>query len=341
MSNSNEFCITVEPGDSDLFGISVAINDKYLAVGDPIANRVIIYTLDIYGQWIRTKQILPPANFIDFALGEHSPRFGDKLELDGDVLIIEASIMLTITSEENFLPRVKDFVAAYSPKRYLIRLDTETKITEIELLIKKTIDSVELNLLKKGVIEQAVIPNYSEERFGYSIALHQNLLLIGSPSNLEEGKAWLFDLDRLESKPLKLATKDIDLGETVAISKYFAVVSSKSRLQFQPAFPNKQRKTLIRNLKNSSTTIINSYGELSLSENILAVMRSGSYKGSSNSHLEIFRLDENTVPQLMIERNDVSKAWVQNGFLVTVKHPHDFSIPNRHAYSSICIEAID
>ena len=46
MSNPNQTCLTSEPGDSVSFGFSVAINNKYLAVGDPTANHVAIYIRD-------------------------------------------------------------------------------------------------------------------------------------------------------------------------------------------------------------------------------------------------------------------------------------------------------
>ncbi|NJQ97608.1 MAG: hypothetical protein HC784_08090 [Hydrococcus sp. CSU_1_8] len=83
-------CITPEPDDNyDSFGSSVAINNKYLAIGDYLANRVVIYTRDNSGQWSRSKVILPPKDSIP---DRESYGFGNELQLDGDFLIISASV---------------------------------------------------------------------------------------------------------------------------------------------------------------------------------------------------------------------------------------------------------
>jgi len=67
--------------NTDTFGAAIAINQKYLAVGDYEANRVIIYTRDNSGQWIRTNQILPPKNSLPDQIGSG---FGEQVQLEGD-----------------------------------------------------------------------------------------------------------------------------------------------------------------------------------------------------------------------------------------------------------------
>ncbi len=39
-------CLQSKPDDSSEFGKALAINDNYIAVGDPDANRVAIYSYD-------------------------------------------------------------------------------------------------------------------------------------------------------------------------------------------------------------------------------------------------------------------------------------------------------
>ncbi|MEM8719427.1 MAG: hypothetical protein AAGE84_08965 [Cyanobacteria bacterium P01_G01_bin.39] len=78
--------IVPEPEDNrDTFGAAIAINQKYLAVGDYETNRVIIYTHDNSGQWVRNKQVLPPNNSLpdEIDLG-----FGKEVQLEGDFLLI-------------------------------------------------------------------------------------------------------------------------------------------------------------------------------------------------------------------------------------------------------------
>ena len=101
-----------------------------------------------------------------------------------------------------------------SPKnfygRYLIRLDSETEVKAIDLSVEKKQGSVQLNLLSEGKIKQVTLPDNEEiefhEGFGFGdgFAFDNNLLLVGFASSLTGGGAWLFNLNRPESKPLKL-----------------------------------------------------------------------------------------------------------------------------------------
>lgn len=347
MSNPNQICFLPEPGDTNSFGSSVVVNDKYLAIGDPRANKVIIYTPNDSGKWNRTREILPP---VDLNLDEDSSIFGNNLELDGDVLTISARTK-NPEAQIAHLPRKARLLARYSYWRYLINLNTKTEVKPIDLLIKKEPGLVKFNLLRRGKIEQIVLPDNEEERFGSDIALHQNLLLVGSPSYLEAGGGWLFDLERLEAEPLKIVPKNIDFatisfGETVAVSKEFAAIGHRGRVWYDPVRPYPYKgnshpftKTLIQNLNNGLTKVLDSYGELSLSGNVLVVMRPSSPDGEQTPLLEVFRLDEDATPQLIIRRTDVSNAWVQNGFLILVKHSWDFPF-SQVFISQVCIEPL-
>ena len=65
MSNSNQICFYTESGDTNSFGSSVAINDKYMAVGDHNANRVVIYQRNGRDRWYRSYEIYPLENSPD------------------------------------------------------------------------------------------------------------------------------------------------------------------------------------------------------------------------------------------------------------------------------------
>lgn len=62
-------CIKSLPSDSKAFGNALAVNEHYLAVGDPQANRVVIYTRNEHGKWLRTREILPPKDSIADKVG--------------------------------------------------------------------------------------------------------------------------------------------------------------------------------------------------------------------------------------------------------------------------------
>ncbi len=342
MSNPNQTCLTSEPSDSGSFGFSVAINDKYLAVGDPTANHVVIYTRDSQGKWLRSKEIVPSVDSIPDQVGLG---FGRDLQLDGDVLIINALTYQNtrdVTNPEDF--QVRGILNSVFFGRYLIRLDSETEVKAIDLPMEKKSGFVQFNLLSEGKIKLITQPDNGEHRFGESFALENDLLIVGSPSYETGGGAWLFDLTRPESKPLKLAAPNSYIGATVAISEQFAAVSDRlgdTRYNVPPLPP----KTLIRSLSNGSTAVIDSYGELSLSGNILAVMRLPSFDNSRTALLEVFSLDDNANYHLIAKRVRTSReylqrGWVQNGFLVTISR---ISLPISRQYSDIelCLESLD
>ncbi|NJL53518.1 MAG: hypothetical protein HC930_17550 [Hydrococcus sp. SU_1_0] len=58
-------CLESKPEDTYNFGQALAINDNYIAVGDPEANRVAIYSYDeSQNKWSRAREIYPPKNSI-------------------------------------------------------------------------------------------------------------------------------------------------------------------------------------------------------------------------------------------------------------------------------------
>ncbi|WP_041619040.1 hypothetical protein [Stanieria cyanosphaera] len=332
MPNPNKTCFFPEPDESRRygFGSDFVANEKYLAVGHTGLNKVIIYTSDDSGQWSRTREIRPP---VDLAFDREGSTFGNGLELDGDILTISARIRNPDIPRDNLSPsQAANTPFTYSYRRYLINLKTETEVQPIDLLVQREPESnlVRFNLLRQGKIEQFVLPDMGEEHFGThhgansfygsNVAVHENLLLVGYSSSYDEtGGAWLFNLAQPEAEPLKMAVGDVAMGSTVALSQQFAAVSFHGITWYFPRSnaPRKSPKTLIANLNNGSTTVINSFGELSLSGNILAVMRPGRGCGEVvYPILEVFRIDEDTTPHLIIRRKNVSRAKVQNVFLI-------------------------
>lgn len=304
MPISNIVCITPEPEDNyDSFGFSIAINKKYLAIGDYLANRLVIYTRDNSGQWNRSKIVVPPKDSIPERVGYE---FGYDLQLDGDFLIIS-------TLEE----------------RYLINLYSQTEVKPIGLAIEKNARLVTFNLFSEGQIKRVTLHDRGEGGFGDSFAHHENLLLVGSSSNTEERGAWLYDLDRLDREPEKLAPPNVYNGTTVAINEEFAVVGEHdySRGLYCPLpedIPNRPKSTFIRAIKGGFTTTIPKIGKLSLSGNILAIMSpSFMHYAEGCGFLELHRLNRNKESDLLLIRGYVANSFVQNGFLVTLSDNYE------------------
>ena len=156
----------------------------------------------------------------------------------------------------------------------------------------------------------------------------------------------MFDLERLEAEPIKIIPENVDFatisfGGTVAVSEQFIAIGHNGRLwgtpvsmHPYPSNPHPFAKTLIKNIKNGSTKVINSCGKLSLSDDILAIMRPGSQYDEQEPLLKVFHLNEDATTNAIIKRTDISSAWVQNGFLILVKRHRDFE------FYQICIEPL-
>ncbi len=167
--------IIPEPEDNrDTFGAAIAINQKYLAVGDYEANRVIIYTRDNSGQWSRTKVVLPLKNSIPERVGRG---FGIEVQLEGNFLIVTASLEENtneIANTEGFT-RVGARTCFFS-NRYLVNLeDLETEPKAVGMPMQKSDGLATFNLFQEGKMTKVTLPDRGEAQFGASFAHHKNL----------------------------------------------------------------------------------------------------------------------------------------------------------------------
>jgi hypothetical protein len=335
MPISNITCITSEAGDTGSFGSYIAINDKYLAVSDPFANRVCIYTRNNSDQWTRTKYILPPINSVPYRVGQG---FGRDLKLEDDVLLIGAETNQYTKDVVN--PEEFQFVyysTAIFVGQYLTKLSSEAEIQTLNFSLDIAPGFAEFTVLSEGKVKRIVLPNNGEDEFGYSVALHKNLFLVGSPCCYTGGRAWLYEFDKPEKKPTKLSLLNTHMGTTVAISEQFTAVGDIGALGlscFDDA-PDLPRKILISAIESNATSVINEVGHLSLSKNILAVMRPESLEHCQTRLLKVFHFDRDAIPNLTLCREDeyLIDASIQNGFLVTVEGTDSSGI-------RICIESM-
>ncbi|MDJ0589914.1 MAG: hypothetical protein QNJ72_07945 [Pleurocapsa sp. MO_226.B13] len=78
-------CLESKPNDSETFGRALAVNNNYLAVGDPKVNNVAIYIHKADGNWLRIREISPPKNSNAEKIGYG---FGADLALNEETLVI-------------------------------------------------------------------------------------------------------------------------------------------------------------------------------------------------------------------------------------------------------------
>ncbi len=84
-TDDGKMCLANEPSDSESFGDALAVDGDYLAVGDPEANRVVLYQRTNKGRWLRTQEIVPPKGSTADRAGVG---FGYALDLNQTTLVI-------------------------------------------------------------------------------------------------------------------------------------------------------------------------------------------------------------------------------------------------------------
>jgi len=333
MSNTNEFCLEPEPGDSKYLGSSLTINDQYLVVGDKGANRVVIYQKDSQRKWQRNRFIYPPESSISAQIGNG---FGQNLKLDRNGLIIE-SLVTRIKKRTNLdqFP-FKGSVELIAYEKFFVQLNEDKEILSLDFPIQEKKDLFQFYDLYRGK-PRLITLNKKNQNFSREyIATHENLILAGSPGQDHNGKGLLFDLELPNKSPIELKAINTYLGDTVAISERFAVVGNSSRNNKRsdinsPYFST----TLIISLENNLAFLLNSKGYVSLDKNILAIMQPQRRIRMQGSKLELYLLDKKKIPHLILKRFDVKRARVENGWLITIKNSNSKLLKER------CLESLE
>lgn len=345
MSNPNRICFLPETGDTRAFASSVAVNDKYLVVGDPGANRIVVYQKNAQGQWYREREIYPPENSIPY---QADNGFGRNIRLDKNALLVDA---LSIEPIKKYEPTT---VVPGSRGQYFIRLDRIEEPIPLDFPNnRKKGGAIQFCILLEDRPQLITLADNNEELFSTSLteyrnfAVHKNLLLVGSPSrhvaspDNGSGKGWLFNIQALNREAIELSSTNAFIGDTVAISEQFAVVGNKKSSLFLRR-SSWLPKTLIRSLKNDSTVVLDIYGKVSLDGNILAIMLPASRSQMrSSSLIKLFYLSENATSDLILERKYpkgekyLTKALVQNGWLISV-----YRI-DRQGSIKFCLESLE
>lgn len=157
-------CLESKPEDSFDFGKALAINDSYIAVGDPKANRVAIYSYDeAEKKWSRTREIYPPKNSIIDRVGYG---FGSSLVFYQNQLII----------------------GAYSPpKTSTFDDDVESEEYKLSQQYHGAVYSLLLERKNQNFLQEIALPQ-SFKLTGYSLAIFNNKIALGATTGTKPGE---------------------------------------------------------------------------------------------------------------------------------------------------------
>jgi|GEM_PF-1154847 len=322
-------CVQSQSGDSNWFGFSTAINNEHLVIGDPKANRVIVYNRDEDKKWLRSTEILPPKDSLAEQVGSG---FGGNLALDGNTLVILAETENPSSDYSLFRAVYRTFL---DQKNLVERIDVDRKdliignriaadngkivFTEQEKnkngLINKTYVNILTNLKIKRIRKKNSIFN--------AVSIKNNILLIGDIELQNKTYAWKVDLNSFFPKLKKLSLPFIHLGREVAISDRFFAANVGLSLNI---LEHNYETTIVKSINNDSTVVFydSDFSKVYLDRNILARVKfSEPMIPGSNSILEIYRLDNNAMPHLILKRvkhdGKGYRVTLQNGFLVTTQ----------------------
>ena len=204
-------CLESEPEDTYRFGEALAINDSYIAVGDPEANRVAIYSYDeTKKEWSRTKEIYPPENSIIDRVGFS---FGSSLVLNQNQLII----------------------GAYSqPKLETIGNEPETEESKLAKEYHGAVYSLVLDKKGQSFLQEIALPNLFKLT-GYSLTIFDNKIALGATTEIEPyiepGKVLIVNPTTLEVEtiiePPSPERKFADFGFVIDGNDDFLLVGSR------------------------------------------------------------------------------------------------------------------
>ena len=214
-SATSVICLESKPEDTFAFGKALAINDNYIAVGDPKANRVAIYSYDeANNNWSRTREIYPPKNSVIDRVGYG---FGNSLVLNENQLII----------------------GAYSqPKLETIGNEPATEESKLAKEYHGAVYSLLLEPKERSFLQEIALPD-SFKLTGYSLTIFNNKIALGATDGTEPytkpGKVLIVNPSTLQIekiiKPPSSEQKFVDFGFVIDGNDDYLLVGSQGLTQ--------------------------------------------------------------------------------------------------------------
>ena len=259
-------CLESRAGDSKSFGTSLAVDGDYLAVGDPEANQVVVYTRKNDGNWQRIREINPPRYSISKKRGYG---FGYEVAINNNVLAIRAYDYKNITKTLPFLGEYPKNKIKLGFETYSILLDKE-QINSLQKIALPTIGDLYVNRAKDQTSILRKIQNFIIKLFNRSslelfvdslVFLENEITFIGKlkVSN-EESIVYLFLVDSTTGKISRI----IDITSSNYVDEF---LNKEQELTINSLQIDSHNKSLIMgfmvfSLPKSSLYLVDSNGKI-------------------------------------------------------------------------------
>ncbi len=333
-------CLASDPGDSRAFGQALAVSEDYIAVGDPQANRVVLYQRDFIGRWTRREEILPPEGS---TIAKAGAGFGYALDLEKEMLVIGAyRASRPIRRNEqggysiSFSDEIQYFGAVYSAllePNGAIELQ-EIPIRKTDLLVGYALSAsgnqvaigagvkaessessgkvLIIDLTTNQISDVIEAPtSQSQTSFGSAVGLHDNILAVGSPLDPPQGGAWVFDLNH-PKPPHWISGNNSFAGGSIAQGASFTAVS------YHPLTWGNLDTVIVTG--NNKKIVLERGGSLSIAGNLLSTARPRTPDLEVKGLVSVFEISDRGKAELLVEIPEGWQATLSDRFLVfTIK----------------------
>jgi hypothetical protein len=323
-------------GDTRRFGLFLAANEKFLAVGDTGANRVIVYCRSPQQEWVRFRAISVPIDPLTVNIKKGYTVY--KLALTEDTLIIGTTTsgvvqeqkqqqQLYLESSSNAWPIY--WIGAV----YQISLTSDSLLERIDRPKNGELAGFYIaahgNNTAFGVATRdnsgessgyiTVISNghrYNFTDIGDSIwykpfALYDNSLVVDSTIHRQQGRISIFNLAVPDSPPQIIEVPA--LISKIALTEKFIVIAEQTSARQ----PYRNSKTIVLSTTDFSITVLDCIGDVSACGNRLVCSYSSTPDGEVGGMLRLFDLSH-VPPELIYAGNiDVTSIVLTKDLLVT------------------------
>ncbi|WP_309738320.1 hypothetical protein [Chamaesiphon sp. OTE_20_metabat_361] len=346
-------CIDLQSEGLRGAGSALVANERFLAIDDTLANRIVVYRRTPQRQWARVRTIaLPPNPPIS---DDPSSIFGyiatrHKLAISGDKLVIGKVISKQVRpgSQEEALYPYKppaEKGMAYAGAVYRTSLTSNSPLERIDRPKDKELAG--LSVAADGGKIAFSVATYDSKSLGYvtvisgsrryslaasgEIAMKKNLLVAADLTVRErQGKLTIFNLADATPSPRTIAIPLPVKGLAIA-DKYIVVAEQLEVNQFPQSNPHISRfpKTLFVNIADLSITSVDGFGKISTYGNKLVRSYPSTADNESIGKIELFNLGTMPPKLLGSRKADIRRSFLAQDYLFTVE--------DRDSNSMICI----
>jgi hypothetical protein len=325
-----EICFDKQMGDSYRLGESLIADQKYLAVGDPGANRVTVYRRTTTQRWIKFRTILPPKNSSIDKIGNG---FGYSLALTEGTLVIGAYASKQNPQDQErilypFQPLGHNGLA-YTGAIYSTSIGSNTPLKRIDRSLARELSGFSI-VADAGKIAFGVLGHNNQNQIskytillsgnnrraidaGGEIALHKNRLVVGKNIDKQQGHISIFNLKSPELLP-EIIRVPIQGISAIELTDKFLIISEQKYL-ISTSKETSEAKILVFDLLSRTSNLFAGPGNISAHENLFVSSHPTTGDSEIPGRISLFDLSATPPKMLSTSRLNIRQSFLTKNFL--------------------------